>query len=236
MPDVRRYLREFLSDPRVIDINPLGRWLLLNLFILPFRPAKSGRAYQSIWGERGSPLLFHSQDLTAGVAKALGGGYVVELAMRYGEPSIPRALAKLEAAEPEKIVVLPLYPQYSAAATGSTLERVYEVLGSRWNVPAIDTVGPFYDDPGFIGAFAEVARRHLSAFRPDHVLFSYHGLPERHMRKSDPSGQHCLQNERCCDAIGPNNRNCYRAHCFATTRALVAALGLGADSPTVSFQ
>src|SRR3954469_12737384 len=90
--DVRRYLREFLSDPRVIDINPIGRWLLLNLFILPFRPAKSAKAYQSIWGERGSPLLFHSQDLAAGVARTLGPGYVVELAMRYGQPSIGSAL------------------------------------------------------------------------------------------------------------------------------------------------
>ena len=236
VPDVRRYLREFLSDPRVIDIHPIGRWLLLNLFILPFRPAKSGRAYQSIWGERGSPLLFHSRDLAAGVAQALGPGYVVELGMRYGQPAIAGALAKLAAADPAKIIVVPLFPQYSAAATGSALERVYDVVGSRWNVSPIDTVGAFYDDPGFIAAFAEVARRHISAFRPDYVLFSYHGLPERHMRKSDATGTHCLQSPSCCDAIGPANGNCYRAHCFATTRALVAALGLAPEGHSVSFQ
>jgi ferrochelatase len=236
VPDVRRYLREFLADPRVIDINPVGRWLLLNLIILPFRPAKSAKAYASIWGERGSPLLFHSQDLAAEVAKSLGGGYVVELAMRYGQPSIPSALAKLQAADPRKIIVLPLFPQYSAAASGSALERVYEVVGDNWNVPAVETIAPFYDDPGFIGAFAEVAQRHMAAFRPDFVLFSYHGLPERHMRKSDPTGTHCLQSPTCCDAIGPANRNCYRAHCFATTRALAAKLGLGADQHSVSFQ
>jgi ferrochelatase len=236
VPDVRRYLREFLQDPRVIDINPVGRWMLLNLFILPFRPAKSAKAYQSIWGERGSPLLFHSQDLAAGVAKTLGPGYVVELAMRYGQPSIASALTKLRAADPPKIIVLPLFPQYSSAASGSALERVYQIVGQEWNVPAVDSIAPFYDDPGFIDAFAQVAQRHLTPFRPDFVLFSYHGLPERHMRKSDLTGAHCLQSPSCCDAIVPANRNCYRAHCYATTRALVAKLGLGADGHSVSFQ
>jgi ferrochelatase len=236
VPDVRRYLREFLQDPRVIDINPIGRWLLLNLFILPFRPAKSAKAYQSIWGERGSPLLFHSQDLAAGVARTLGPGYVVELAMRYGQPSIASALTKLRAADPRKIVVLPLFPQYSSAASGSALERVYELVRQEWNVPAVESIAPFYDDPGFIAAFAQVAEKHLAPFRPDFVLFSYHGLPERHMRKSDLTGAHCLQSPTCCDAIGPANRNCYRAQCYATTRALVAQLGLGADGHSVSFQ
>jgi ferrochelatase len=236
VPDVRRYLREFLQDPRVIDINPIGRWLLLNLFILPFRPAKSAKAYQSIWGERGSPLLFHSQDLAAGVARTLGPGYVVELAMRYGQPSIASALTKLRAADPRKIVVLPLFPQYSSAASGSALERVYELVRQEWNVPAVESIAPFYDDPGFIAAFAQVAEKHLAPFRPDFVLFSYHGLPERHMRKSDLTGAHCLQSPTCCDAIGPANRNCYRAQCYATTRALAAKLGLGADGHSVSFQ
>jgi ferrochelatase len=234
--DVRRYLREFLSDPRVIDINPVGRWLLLNLVILPFRPAKSARSYDKVWGAEGSPLLVHSRALTEGVRKALGPGYVVELGMRYGEPSIPGALARLLGAQARKLVVVPLFPQYSSAATGSAIERVYEVLGRSWNVPPVETVGPFYDDPGFIGAFAEVARQHLDTFRPDHVLFSYHGLPERHMRKSDPTGQHCLANPRCCDAIVDENRYCYRAHCYATTRALAARLGLAADRHSVSFQ
>jgi protoporphyrin/coproporphyrin ferrochelatase len=236
VPDVRRYLREFLSDPRVIDINPIGRWLLLNLVILPFRPARSARQYQSIWTEQGSPLLFHSRALAAGVAQSLGAGYVVELGMRYGQPTIASALDKLQAADPSKIVVLPLFPQYSAAASGSALERLYELVGQRWNVPAVETIGPFYDDPGFIAAFGEVARRHLASFRADYVLFSYHGLPERHMRKSDPSGTHCLQSSSCCDAVGAANRNCYRAHCYATTRALVANLGLAPDGHSVSFQ
>jgi ferrochelatase len=233
--DVRRYLREFLSDPRVIDINPVGRWLLLNLIILPFRPAKSARAYQSIWGD-GSPLLTHSLALTEGVRRAVGPGYLVELGMRYGEPSIPAAVARLLAAEPRKLVVLPLFPQYSSAANGSAVERVYQVTGTAWNVPPLETLGPFYDHPGFIDAFVEVAGKHLDPFRPDFVLFSYHGLPERHVRKSDPSGRHCLASPTCCDAIVTANRYCYRAHCFATTRALAARLGLAADRHSVSFQ
>jgi ferrochelatase len=244
--DVRRYLREFLSDPRVLDIPAPGRALLLNLVILPFRPARSAAAYKMIWGqggkEAGSPLLAHSLRLTEGVRGALGSGYVVELAMRYGAPSIPDALARLAAAQPRQIVVLPLFPQYSAAATGSAVERVYDVLGTAWNVTPTRTVGAFFDDPGFIDAFAAVARRHLDPFRADYVLFSYHGLPERHVRKSDPTGQHCLQSPTCCDAIVSANRYCYRAHCFATTRALAARLGLaqhgsgGGVPHAVSFQ
>ncbi len=236
VPDVRRYLREFLSDPRVIDLNPVGRWLLLNLVILPFRPAKSAAAYQTIWGADGSPLLAHSVRLTEGVRAALGPGHVVELAMRYGSPSIPSALAKLEAADVDKLVLVPLFPQYSSAATGSALDRVYDVVGKAWNVPATASIGAFYDDEGFLGAFSEVARRHLDAFRPDHVLFSYHGLPERHVRKSDPTGRHCLETPDCCDAIVPANRYCYRAQCYATTRGMVARLGLPADRHGVSFQ
>ena len=234
--DVRRYLREFLTDPRVIDINPVGRWLLLNLVILPFRPAKSAHAYQKIWTEQGSPLLFHSRGLTAGVQAALGPSYVVELGMRYGAPSIPAALAKLQAADPAKIVVLPLFPQYSSAATGSAMDRVYEIVGKAWNVPAVEAIGDFYDDPGFIAAFAQVARPHLEGFRPDFVLFSYHGLPERHMRKSDQTGRHCLQSPGCCAAISSANRHCYRAQCYATTRALATQLALTDERHSVAFQ
>jgi ferrochelatase len=240
--DVRRYLREFLSDPRVLDIGAVGRWALLNLVILPFRPAKSGAAYQSIWGSAGtvdgsgSPLLVHSRHLTEGVQRTLGQDYLVVLGMRYGAPSIPSALAQLAAADLQRIVVLPLFPQYSSAATGSAVDRVYEITGKAWNVPALDTLGAFYDAPGFIDAFAQVARPHLDRFRPDHVLFSYHGLPERHMVKSDLSGKHCLQSPHCCDTIVAANRHCYRAQCYATTRALSAALSLTKDQHSVSFQ
>lgn len=234
--DVRRYLREFLSDPRVVDINPIGRWLLLNLVILPFRPAKSGEAYKTIWSEEGSPLLVHGENLTQGVRETLGERFHVELAMRYGNPSIKDALLRLEQADIERLIVVPLFPQYSSAATGSALDRLYEVAGKAWNVPPMSAVAPFYEDPRFIDAFVEVARPHLERFQPDHVVFSYHGVPERQVQKSDTTGQHCLQKDGCCDKIVPANRYCYRAQCYASTRAMVAQLGLEEGGYSVAFQ
>jgi ferrochelatase len=233
---VRRYLREFLSDPRVIDIHPVGRWLLLNLFILPFRPAKSAEAYRKIWTERGSPLLVFSQELAAEVARRLRGEYAVELAMRYGNPSLPDAVARLKQLGVDEFIVLPLYPQEAASSTSSTLARVYEVLGERWDVPPVRAVPAFHDHPSFLDAFAQVARPVIAEARADHVLFSFHGLPERQIRKSDPSGRVCLAATSCCDRLTDVNRHCYRAQSFATARALAERLGLAADGYSVSFQ
>lgn len=233
---VRVYLRQFLSDPRVLDINPIGRFFLLNLIILPFRPRKSAAAYQKIWTEAGSPLLVESQALLEKVRKALGAEFVVELGMRYGEPSIPRAMERLLAQAPDRIVVLPLYPHYSSATAGSSLEEVFRFCAGRWNVPPLLVGKPFYEHPAFLRAFIEVGRPLLEEKKPDHILFSYHGLPERHLHKSDESGAHCLSSERCCDTIGAVNRNCYRAQCFATTRALAKMLSLSPDQYSISFQ
>lgn len=236
VPAVRRYLAEFLADPRVIDINPVARWLLLNLVILRFRPAKSAEAYRVIWTERGSPLLFHGRDLLERVRERLGE-VELELAMRYGNPSIQSGLARLKERGCDALVIFPLYPHYAASSTGSTIEKVYEEVKGLWNTPYLTMMPPFYDDAGFIAAFAEVGRGVMAELQPDHVLFSYHGLPERHMRKSDESGgQHCLSSPGCCDAIVPANRNCYRAQCFATTRALVSELQLEAGQYSVAFQ
>ncbi len=235
-PAVRRYLREFLSDPRVIDINPVGRALLLNLIILPFRPKKSAHAYQSIWDkDRGSPLLYHSRDLQRGVQAALGEEWKVELGMRYGQPSIPDAIAALRAAAVDRIVILPLFPQYAASSTGTALVRVFEIAGQDWNTPWLHVVPPFYDEADFASAFAKVAVD-AGIHAADHVLFSFHGLPERHCRKSDTSGNHCLVKSDCCDVIVEANRHCYRAQCFATARSLVSALGLAEGKYTVCFQ
>jgi ferrochelatase len=231
---VRRYLREFLSDPRVVDIHPLGRALLLHLVILRVRPAKSAHAYRSIWDpERGSPLLAYSRELAAGVSAKLGGSWHVELAMRYGNPSIESALAALRRAAVDRIVVLPLYPQYAASSTATSVAKVMELVGSRWDTVPLDIVPAFYADPGFLGAFAAVAAPVLAEARPDHVLLSFHGLPERHIRKSDPSGGQCLR-DGCCDAIGAVNHSCYRAQCYATARELAARLSL--TDYTVCFQ
>ncbi len=234
--EVRRYLRQFLSDPRVIDINAVGRWLLVNLIICTFRSPKSAAAYRKIWTERGSPLLYHTQDLGRAVAERLGEGYAVEIGMRYGEPSIERALQRLFDRGVREIRILPLYPQYSSSATGSTQEEVFRVAKGMWNIPPLQFLLPFFDHPGFIRAFTEVGQSKIREFRADHILFSFHGLPERQILKGDVGGGHCLKRPDCCDKIIPANGLCYRAHCYATARALSAALGLGGEQYSVCFQ
>ena len=235
-PAVRRYLRAFLSDPRVIDIHPAARKLLLELVILPTRPRQSAAAYAKIWTGEGSPLLTNSRALEARVRAALGPGHHVELAMRYGRPSIPEALARLRVAGAERLVVAPLYPQYSSAATGSSVEAVFAELSRQAVVPPVAVLPAFHDDPGFVRAFAAVGAPVLARERPDHVLFSFHGLPERHVQAADHSGRHCLRTPGCCDALVAANRDCYRAQCFATARALATALGLQPDAWSVCFQ
>ncbi len=234
--DVRKYLREFLSDPRVVDINPVGRWFLLNLVILPFRPKRSAHAYQKIWTEEGSPLLVYSRQLAERVQVQLGERFAVRLAMRYQSPSIRAAFEELIAEDVEKIILLPLFPQYSSAATGSALDKTFELASEQWNVPVLEAIGPFFADEGFLRAFVDVARPVLDDVAPDFVLFSFHGLPERQVKRGDPTGKHCLVSETCCAALGPANRYCYRAQCFATARALAAELKLDDAHHGVSFQ
>lgn len=233
---VRRYLREFLGDPRVLDIPALPRKLLLEGVILPTRPRRSAEAYAKVWTPEGSPLLVHGRALRDALAKRLGSGFVVELAMRYGVPAIGPALDRLAAADCRRILVVPLFPQYSAAATGSALEAVYRAAGARWNTPPLDVLDAYYDDPGFIGALAAVARELPEDRRPDHLLLSYHGLPERQIRRSDPTGAHCLASNDCCAAVCRANRFCYRAQCVATSRALARALGIRDEDWTIAFQ
>ncbi len=154
--------------------------------------------------------------------------------MRYGNPSIASAVDELLRQPLSRLIVLPLFPQWSSAATESALVKVREAIAQRPSTPPVVELDDFYDEPGFIGAFAQVARPVLQEFRPDHVLFSYHGLPERQVKRSAP--EHCFTSEGCCDAVGVANRRCYRAQCFATTRALVEALGLDAAATSTSFQ
>lgn len=234
--DVRRYLREFLSDPRVIDISAPARWLLVNAIIAPFRAPRSAAAYRAIWSEQGSPLLVHSRALAKALGRELGAGFQVDLGMRYGAPHLADALERLVAADVSRILALPLFPQYASSSTGSAAAAVLRWGEQRWNVPPLHLLGDFHDRPQILDAVAAVARPALERFRPDHVLFSYHGLPERQIRRSDPSGRHCLARENCCDAVGPANRFCYRAQCFATSRALRERLSLAPETTTTSFQ
>jgi ferrochelatase len=234
--DVRRYLRQFLSDPRVIDLPAAARRLLLEAVILPFRPRRSAEAYAKIWTPEGSPLLVHGRALREGVAAALGEAFRVELGMRYGEPSIASGVEGLLGAGARRIVALPLFPQYASASTGSALEALSAAVAGHPQLSLVVAREDFYDAPGFVAAFASVAAPVLRDFRPDHVLFSYHGLPERQLRRGDASGSHCLASDACCDAISSVNARCYRAQCHATTRALVAALDLDAAATTTAFQ
>ena len=236
VPEVRRYLAEFLSDPRVLDIHPIARWLLLHAVILRTRPRASAAAYAKVWTEQGSPLLVHSLALRDAVREALGAGYRVELGMRYGNPSIAAGLDALIAAGVSRILAWPLFPQYAEAATGSAVARIEEILEQRPAPPPLQILGDFYDAPGFLDAVAEVARPALADFDADHVLFSYHGLPERQIRALDASGAHCFASDDCCERIVAENRRCYRAHCFATTRGLQARLGLDPKTSSLSFQ
>jgi ferrochelatase len=234
---VRRYLAEFLSDPYVLDMSPVGRWLLLHAIILRTRPAKSAHAYQQVWdAQRGSPLLYHSRDLRDGVAAALGDGWQVELAMRYQSPSIADALARLHGAGVRRVVVLPLFPQYALSSTGTALARVRELAMALPSPLELVEVTSFHGDGGFLDAFAARGREAIAARRPDHVVFSFHGLPERHVRLTDRTGAHCLASAGCCDADTPASADCYRAHCFQTARALAARLELAPGSWDIAFQ
>lgn len=234
--DVKSYLNEFLSDPYVIDIPYVFRMLLLKLFILPFRPKKSGEAYKKIWGPRGSPLVYHSQDLLEKVQKVLGPEYVVDLAMRYGTLSIKSALERLHSQELSSLVVIPLYPQYSFAATESSIVRCKKLLKKMKSQVPVRFMEYFYDQPDFIEAFLERGREVLAKGNYDHVMFSFHGVPERQIRRCDPSGDHCLNLESCCDKITAANRKCYRAQCFQTARVLAKRLSLKDKDYTVAFQ
>ena len=234
--DVRRYLREFLMDPRVIDIPAWRRWWVVNLLILPFRPRRSGEAYAKIWTEAGSPLLLHSRELTCQVQARLGAEIEVELGMRYGRPAIRDALRNLRRRGVDRLIVLPLYPQYSSAATGSCLQEVFTEAAQLWNVPSLQVIPPFYDHEAFIEACAKVARPHFERAEPERVFFSFHGLPERQVLKSDNSGAHCLRHEDCCERIDATNPNCYRAQCLATAGRLADALGVEEQRRVVCFQ
>lgn len=234
--EVRQYLREFLMDPYVIDIPLPVRWLLVNGVILPTRPSKSAEAYQKIWTDRGSPLLFHLLDLVPKVQQQLGSEWRVLPAMRYGKPGIESVLSQFQKEGITDITVFPLYPQYSLAATETSVQQCQKIANRLSPEFRLKFVGAFYNDPGFIRAFAEKTRTHLTGYDYDHVLFSFHGLPERHVKKTDLRGDHCLSQENCCAEMNDANRNCYRAQCFQTAHAIARQLGLEKSRYTVCFQ
>ena len=232
--DVRSYLSQFLNDPRVIDIPWLLRKMLVNLIIVPFRAPKSAKIYQKLWTKDGSPLLHYSKLVKQLLQKELGDNYEVHLAMRYKNPSIPDVMEEMRKRNYERIIVLPMFPQYASASTGSALEEVMRVLSTWWVVPEVKMISQYYDHPDFIDGFVDRGRQYnLSEY--DHVIFSYHGLPERQVDKVYVDGKPCADHN-CENEITGENTYCYKATCYATTRLLAAKLGIAPEKYTVSFQ
>lgn len=235
VPATRRYLRQFLSDARVIDMAPIARWLLLNLVILPFRPKHSAQAYRQVWTDKGSPLIVYCQEVCDSLRERLPDA-TIEIAMAYGNPSLPDAMDKLIKHGVARIVIVPLFPQYASATVGSVLELAYTTAARKLNVPALSVVPPYYNNAGYLDAWAEVAGPALDAFNPDYVVMSFHGLPERHIRNCDDSGSHCLQRDDCCDHYLEGNPSCYRAHCLVTAKGIAQRLRFNDAQFKVAFQ
>lgn len=233
--DVRRYLNEFLMDPRVIDVAwPLRRFI--TGMILINRPKDSAHAYSKIWTKEGSPLVVTSRNVQRDLQRRLlGEGIVVELAMRYQNPGIESAIASLRDQGVTDLLVFSLFPHYAMSSFETAIVRAQEVAAKIALGMRLKFAEPYYNDPAYIAALVASAEDHLKKDF-DHLLFSFHGLPERHLRKSDPTGCHCLATPNCCETPSPAHRTCYRAQCFATVRAFAAAAGLPPKKYSIAFQ
>lgn len=230
--DVRRYLNEFLMDGRVLDVAwPLRRFIVGTILIK--RPRESGHAYEKIWTKDGSPLVVTSKHVTAALQKRVS--VPVELAMRYQSPSIESGVKALAAKGVTELLLIPLFPHYAMSSYETAVVRVQELAARFAPQMKITVQPPYYDQPDYIAALVASAADYLKQDY-DHLLFSYHGIPERHLRKSDPTGCHCLQSEECCTTESPARATCYRAQCFATTAAFVKLAGVPKEKYSVSFQ
>lgn len=235
--DVRTYLSEFLNDPRVIDLPWLGRKLLVNGIIVPFRAPKSAKIYKELWefGNGVSPLITHTNNL----ADKLRGRFSNEssvtfhVAMRYQNPSMDKVLEEMRRENYEKIIILPLFPQYASASSGSAIEKAMNIIRKWWVIPEVSTISQFWDNEGYIDSIVDRAKQfNISEY--DHILFSYHGLPERQVDKvydNDLCSDHPCETE-----VNDSNKFCYKATCYGTTRLIAGKLGLSEEQYTVCFQ
>ena len=235
--DVRSYLSEFLNDPRVIDLPYLLRKILVNGIIVPFRAPKSAKIYKELWqlGKGESPLLTHTLALQSLLQKNFEGEEVtIEIAMRYKNPSLDNVLEKMRKANYDRIVILPLFPQYASASSGSAIEKAMNIIRKWWVIPEIKIVSQFYDNAGYIDSIVEQTKQFdLSSY--DHILFSYHGLPERQVDKVYEDTDLCAD-QPCETELNAYNKFCYKATCYATTRLIAAKMGLQEKDYTVCFQ
>jgi len=230
--DVRRYLTEFLGDERVIDV-PFVRKLIMPYIVVPRRAPESAEAYQKVWTDDGSPLIVVSEKQRDLIAQ--GRDFPIALAMRYGEPSIAKVVGELVAAGVDRLFVVPLYPHYAMSSYETVVVRVMEEIAAQKPGMQVDLLQPFYQDKDYIEAMVDNAKPYLEQDY-DLVLFSYHGIPERHLRTSDPSHAHCLARPDCCETCHPAHATCYRHQCFATTHAFAKAAGIPKEKYSVSFQ
>ena len=231
--DVRKYLREFLMDGRVLDAPWPVRFCVVHFAILPKRPAESAHAYQKIWTPEGSPLVVTSRNVQKKLQERLS--VPVELAMRYQNPSIPDTLRKLSGAGVDDLFLIPLFPHYAMSSYESAVERVKEVAAQMAPQMKVTVQAPYFDAPDYIDALVAAAQNDLQRGY-DHLLFSFHGIPERHLRKSDTTGCHCLAMKNCCEVPSPAHATCYRAQCFKTVAAFVARANVPKTQYSVSFQ
>ncbi len=233
VPDVRRYLREFLSDPRVLDVPWMIRQCILYFCILPFRPKNSAGAYQKIWFKEGSPLIVISKRVQSRLQEKVQ--LPVKLAMRYGSPSIPSVVQLLVDQGIEEILLIPLYPHYAMASCETVVVRVREELAKKRANIHLKVLPPFYKDPDYLHALVTSAQDDLNKGY-DHLLFSFHGLPERHLKRVDVSKTHCLVQENCCFTPHPVHDVCYRAQAFKTVQEFVVQAGIPPGKYSVAFQ
>ena len=234
--DVRRYLSEFLNDPRVIDLPYLARKLLVNGIIVPFRAPKSAKIYQELWEMSGgvSPLITHTENVTQLLQEKMDEQFTVEFAMRYQNPSMDMVLEKIRKVNYDKIIIIPLFPQYASASSGSAIEKAMNIIRKWWVIPEIKIVSQFWDSEGYINSIVERSKAFdLKSY--DHVLFSYHGLPERHVDKVYEGSDLCTD-QPCEIELNEKNKLCYKATCFATTRLIAEKLNLKDSDYTVCFQ
>jgi ferrochelatase len=229
--DVRRYVREFLMDGRVLDAPWPIRFFVVYACILPFRPRASAEAYHKIWGPDGSPLVVISRKVQQALERRLG--VPVALAMRYRRPSIDEAIRNVQARGVDALHLVPMFPHYAMSSYETAVERVRGVLARRAPALRLSVEPPYYDRPDYIAALVASAREYLGG-EDTHLLFSFHGVPERHLRKSDPTGGHCLTVPNCCATPSPAHAVCYRAQCLKTVQAFVQAAGVVRYS--VAFQ
>ena len=235
LPDVKKYLLEFLMDGRVIDYPWLFRKILVGGIIVPARTKNSAEAYETIWTEEGSPLVVLTRQLQEALQQRVDEP--VEISMRYGNPSMEAGFEAILKKMPdvEEVIAVPLYPHYAMASYETAVEWAKTIHRKKGYSFRLEFVPPFYNDPRYLHALAESIRPYTDGDY-DHILFSYHGIPARHIRKSDPTGTHCLNTPNCCDESSPAHAYCYRHQCFATTREVVKRLGIPAGKYSNSFQ